>query len=252
MTRSTTISPEPNTSTTSFFGYGKILNATKLEETVKWGGPCYTHGGKNIVGMGAFKSYCGLWFYQGALLSDPDKVLINAQQGRTKALRQWRFQAGDKIPVGRIKSYVAEAIRLSSAGNEIKPDRSRPLAIPARTDVRTGRERQGEIGLCGAYQRKAARIRRIHRRRKASGNEAETLGEDPSHDCRGTGIERSLSQIVARTDETSSCPLPGALAAGRKPNAFERPRRGQLLASRRQVPTATRRRFSSRDRFPAW
>ncbi len=24
----------------------KILNATKLEETVKWGGPCYTHDGK--------------------------------------------------------------------------------------------------------------------------------------------------------------------------------------------------------------
>ncbi len=55
----------------------KILNSTKLEETVKWGGPCYTFDRKNVVGMGAFKSYCGLWFFQGDLLSDPKKVLIN-------------------------------------------------------------------------------------------------------------------------------------------------------------------------------
>ena len=54
----------------------KILNSTKLEETVKWGAPCYTFGGKNIVGIGAFKSYVGLWFFQGALLTDPGKRLI--------------------------------------------------------------------------------------------------------------------------------------------------------------------------------
>ena len=60
----------------------KILNATELEETVKWGGPCYTYEGKNVVGLGSFKSYVGLWFHQGALLKDEAKVLINAQEGK--------------------------------------------------------------------------------------------------------------------------------------------------------------------------
>jgi uncharacterized protein YdeI (YjbR/CyaY-like superfamily) len=39
------------------------------------------------VGIGGFKSYFGLWFHQGALLTDKAGVLINAQEGRTKALR---------------------------------------------------------------------------------------------------------------------------------------------------------------------
>jgi uncharacterized protein YdeI (YjbR/CyaY-like superfamily) len=43
-----------------------------------------------VVGIGSFKSYFGLWFHQGALLSDDENVLINAQEGKTKALRQWR------------------------------------------------------------------------------------------------------------------------------------------------------------------
>ena len=48
----------------------KILLACKLVETVKWGMPCYTLDGKMVVGLGAFKSFVALWFYQGALLRD--------------------------------------------------------------------------------------------------------------------------------------------------------------------------------------
>ncbi len=57
----------------------KILNTTELKETVKWGAPCYTIDGKNLVGLGAFKSFFTLWFFQDALLKDEKKVLINAQ-----------------------------------------------------------------------------------------------------------------------------------------------------------------------------
>ncbi len=67
----------------------RILRWTSLKEEIKWGAPCYTHNGKNVVGVGAFKSYFGLWFHQGALLKDDNNVLINAQEGKTKALRQW-------------------------------------------------------------------------------------------------------------------------------------------------------------------
>lgn len=58
-----------------------ILRATPLQEDVKWGGPCYTYKGRNVVGIGSFKSYFGLWFFQGALLNDDNNVLINAQEG---------------------------------------------------------------------------------------------------------------------------------------------------------------------------
>ena len=108
----------------------RIMNDTELEETVKWGGPCYTINGKNVLGLGAFKSYVGIWFHQGALLSDPYKVLINAQEGTTKALRQWRFNNIDEIDETGIKTYVAEAIENQKQGIVIKADRNKQLPVP--------------------------------------------------------------------------------------------------------------------------
>ena len=108
----------------------RILTGTRLEETIKWGAPCYTLDGRNVVGIGAFKSYVGLWFYQGALLSDPDDVLINAQAGKTKALRQWRFTSGKDIKVRAIKAYVKEAIELAASGQHIEAARGKPVVVP--------------------------------------------------------------------------------------------------------------------------
>lgn len=108
----------------------QVLLATELEETVKWGGPCYTYAGKNVVGLGAFKSYVGLWYFQGALLSDPQGVLINAQAGKTKAMRQWRFTSSRDIKVRTIKAYVREAVELAKDGVEIKPQRRREIEVP--------------------------------------------------------------------------------------------------------------------------
>ena len=107
-----------------------ILQSTDLDEDVKWGGPCYTYGGKNVVGMAGFKSYFGLWFHQGALLKDQKKFLINAQEGRTKALRQWRMQTAKDIKPAIIKSYVKEAIKLAKEGKHIAPARKKPIVVP--------------------------------------------------------------------------------------------------------------------------
>lgn len=74
-----------------------ILRSTELTEDVKWGAPCYTFDGQNVVGLAGFKSYFGLWFHQGALLNDKNKALINAQEGATKALRQWRMNSAREI-----------------------------------------------------------------------------------------------------------------------------------------------------------
>ena len=107
-----------------------ILQATPLVEEVKWGAPCYTHNGKNVVGLAAFKGWACLWFHQGALLKDSSKVLVNAQEGKTKALRQWRMTSAKDIKPGIIKRYVKEAIGLVDAGKEIKAERGKAIAMP--------------------------------------------------------------------------------------------------------------------------
>ena len=108
----------------------EILRETELTEGIKWGAPIYTYKGKNVVGMAGFKSYVGLWFHQGVLLKDPKKKLINAQEGVTKALRQWRMASGKEIDARAIKAYVKEAMGHVEDGKEIKPLPRKKTAIP--------------------------------------------------------------------------------------------------------------------------
>ena len=108
----------------------EILQSTPLVEEVKWGAPCYTHNGKNVVGLAAFKGWVCLWFHQGALLKDSSNVLVNAQEGKTKALRQWRMQSSRDIKAGIIKRYIKEAIDLVEAGKEIKAERGKAITMP--------------------------------------------------------------------------------------------------------------------------
>ena len=56
-----------------------ILLKTELKETIMWSSPVYTYNKNNILRLGEFKSYEGLWFFQGALLKDKKKKLVNAQ-----------------------------------------------------------------------------------------------------------------------------------------------------------------------------
>ena len=108
----------------------EILLTTELQETVKWGAPVYTINDKNVVGIGAFKSHVALWFYQGSFLKDEAGVLINASEGITKALRQWRFSSVDEIDDRLILKYINEAIQNQKEGKELKPDRNQPIIIP--------------------------------------------------------------------------------------------------------------------------
>ena len=108
----------------------ELIQSTELIETVKWGGPAYTINGKNVVGVGSFKSYVALWFYQGALLQDNAKVLINAQENVTKALRQWRFYSLNEINDKLVLVYLNEAIENQKQNKEIKPDRRKPIESP--------------------------------------------------------------------------------------------------------------------------
>jgi uncharacterized protein YdeI (YjbR/CyaY-like superfamily) len=106
-----------------------ILLETELVETTKWGSPIYSFNGKNVVGIAAFKSYVGLWFFQGVFLKDEKKLLVNAQEGVTKALRQMRFSSIEEMDKESIKSYILEAIENQKAGKELKPEKKK-LVIP--------------------------------------------------------------------------------------------------------------------------
>lgn len=107
----------------------KILLSTGLQETLKWGKPTYTADGRNIVGISDFKSYCGLWFFQGSLLEDKANVLVNAQES-TKGMRSMRFESVNDINEHLIKAYVAEAIANEAKGIRITADKNKPLIIP--------------------------------------------------------------------------------------------------------------------------
>ncbi|MBB3698692.1 YdeI/OmpD-associated family protein [Flammeovirga yaeyamensis] len=110
-----------------------LLLDTELEEGVKWGAPIYMIKGKNVIGMAAFKQYVGLWFHHGALLKDKQKVLYNAQEGKTKGLRQWRFQSLEELIDAKevIIDYVKEAIDNQKAGREVEMSKkTTTVALP--------------------------------------------------------------------------------------------------------------------------
>lgn len=114
-----------------------VLSKLPFEETIKWGAPVYVYKGKNILGMSAFKNYVGIWFFQGHFLKDEAKLLMNAQEGKTKAMRQWRFDSLEQIDVDLVKTYALEAIDNSDKGLEIKPQRNKkPLVIPSELEVK--------------------------------------------------------------------------------------------------------------------
>lgn len=108
-----------------------IINTTELNESVKWSAPVYDLNGKNVVGLGAFKHHFGIWFFNGVFLKDQQNRLVNAQENKTKALRQMRFGHIDEIDKNVVLAYVKEAIENQKLGKEIKPVRNtKTLVIP--------------------------------------------------------------------------------------------------------------------------
>jgi len=106
-----------------------IMLSTEMMETVKWGVPTYTINNKNVLGISAFKKHFGIWFFNGVFLSDPHHILSNAQEGKTKALRQLRFSKIEEINKNIVLDYVYEAIENQKKGLEIKLVK-KPVVIP--------------------------------------------------------------------------------------------------------------------------
>ena len=98
-----------------------IIGKTKLTETTKWGGSIYVLDGKNVLGIGGFKNYFTIWFFNGVFLEDKNNALINAQEAVTKSLRQWRFSSKEEVDENMVLAYIHEAIANEKSGKAIKP-----------------------------------------------------------------------------------------------------------------------------------
>ena len=106
-----------------------IARKTEFVETVKWGGPVYTIDNKNVMMIAAFKQHYGLWFFNGAFLSDPKGVLESAQE-KTKGMRHWKFREDDEIDQTAVLAYMEEAIANQKKGMSVAPTRRKTVEIP--------------------------------------------------------------------------------------------------------------------------
>jgi uncharacterized protein YdeI (YjbR/CyaY-like superfamily) len=108
-----------------------IVLDCQLTEELKWGCPCYTSQKSNIVLIHVFKEYCAILFFKGALLKDPNGILIQ-QTKNVQAARQIRFTNVREIvemePI--VKAYIQEAIEVEKAGLKVSLKKTTEFNIP--------------------------------------------------------------------------------------------------------------------------
>ncbi len=107
----------------------KIILESKLKEDFKWGMPCYTVNGKNVLVLAAFKNYCAISFFKGALLDDKFKLLHSPGEN-SQHFRQLRFTSLNEIKKvkSKIKDYIQQAILIEESG--LKIEKSSTPKIP--------------------------------------------------------------------------------------------------------------------------
>jgi uncharacterized protein YdeI (YjbR/CyaY-like superfamily) len=102
-----------------------------LSEEMKWGKPCYTHDGSNIVIIQPFKDACGFMFFKGALLEDAKGVLERPGEN-SRAARRAMVTSVEQVkelePV--LKAYIAEAVAAEEAGLEVDTSEEQDVEYP--------------------------------------------------------------------------------------------------------------------------
>lgn len=115
-----------------------IILSTGIKEESKWGVPCYTNNGKNILILSAFREYCSVSFFKGALLKDSRGLLIQPTKNST-ADRAFRFTDIQEIKEleAIIKEYITEAVEVEKAGLKVasKPVSDYPVPEEFQTEL---------------------------------------------------------------------------------------------------------------------
>ena len=113
-----------------------VLVNTELKEESKWGSPCYTHDGNNVIMLQSFKAYCALMFFKGSLIKDSKGLLVKAGENSNNA-RQVRFTSVDQVkkalPV--LKLLIKEAIQIERDGLKLEKVTSTIDFIPELKDA---------------------------------------------------------------------------------------------------------------------
>ncbi len=155
-----------------------ILLSCKLDESIKWGQPCYSVNNKNLVIIAPFKAHCDLGFFNGAALKDEKGILVKAGVN-TQSSKQMRFVNVQEITKLKsvIKSYVKEAIENEKQGiKSTSTEKVEPIIVEeleaifkknaplkkAFAALTPGRQRAYLIHFSGAKQA-ATRVARIEK-----------------------------------------------------------------------------------------
>ena len=143
-----------------------VLLGCGLTEQIKWGKPCYSHDGSNIVILQEMNDFLALMFFKGALLSDPDGILED-QGPNSRSARRIRFTSVDEVArlTDTAKAYIDEAIDVEEAGLQVDPAPELVLVeeLQARLDhdpalkaafeaLTPGRQREYNLYFSGAKQ----------------------------------------------------------------------------------------------------
>lgn len=110
-----------------------------LVEELKWGVPCYTFQGRNVVLMHGFKHYCALLFFKGVLLTDTEAILVR-QTENVQAARQIRFTAAQQVVAMRavLKHYLEQAVAVEAAGLKVAFKTAAEFQIPDELNSKFG------------------------------------------------------------------------------------------------------------------
>ncbi len=108
-----------------------------LTEELKWGCPCYSIDGKNVVVIHGFKEYCALLFHKGALLEDRDGILVR-QTENVQSARQIRFKDLREIAglERSLEAYILEAVEVEKAGRKVPLKKTADFPMPEELALR--------------------------------------------------------------------------------------------------------------------
>lgn len=115
----------------------KIVNECHLTEDLKWGCPAYTFEKKNIVLIHVFKEYCAFLFFKGALMKDPENILIQ-QTENVQSARQVRFTNLKEIKElsSVLKKYVFHAVEVEESGVKVEMKKTKEFPAPEELEAK--------------------------------------------------------------------------------------------------------------------
>ena len=112
-----------------------ILQESDLTEESKWGMPCYTYEGKNIIILSAFKEFCSLNFLKGALLKDSKNILVKpGENSQSARLAKFTSVKGIIKVRAALKAYIKEAIELEKKGAKVELKKPSEHILPVELE----------------------------------------------------------------------------------------------------------------------